>query len=104
MRLSAGQRQRLFIARELYKNPRLLILDEATSALDSESELVIKESVDQLKGLTTIVIIAHRLSTIKNADYIYVLDRGRIVEEGSYEELTLAHGGPFNRMVALQQL
>ena len=104
VRLSAGQRQRLFIARELYKNPRLLILDEATSALDSESELVIKESVDQLKGLTTIVIIAHRLSTIKNADYIYVLDKGRIVEQGSYEELALAHGGTFNRMVALQRL
>jgi ABC-type multidrug transport system fused ATPase/permease subunit len=104
VRLSAGQRQRLFIARELYKNPRLLILDEATSALDSESELVIKESVEQLKGLTTIVIIAHRLSTIKTADYIYVLDRGRIIEQGTYEELAFAHGGTFNRMVALQQL
>ena len=93
VRLSAGQRQRLFIARELYKDPRLLILDEATSALDSESELVIKDSVEQLKGLTTIVIIAHRLSTIKNADYIYVLDKGRIVEQGSYEELALTDGG-----------
>ena len=104
VRLSAGQRQRLFIARELYKNPRLLILDEATSALDSESELVIKDSVEQLRGLTTIVIIAHRLSTIKNADYIYVLDKGRIVEQGSYEELAFTHGGTFNRMVALQRL
>jgi ABC-type multidrug transport system fused ATPase/permease subunit len=104
VRLSAGQRQRLFIARELYKNPRLLILDEATSALDSESELVIKQSVDQLKGFTTIVIIAHRLSTIKNADYIYVLDKGRIVEEGSYEELAPVHGSTFNRMVTLQRL
>ena len=104
MRLSAGQRQRLFIARELYKNPRLLILDEATSALDSESELVIKESVDQLKGLTTIVIIAHRLSTIKNADYIYVLEQGRIAEQGSYEELALVRGSTFNRMVTLQRL
>jgi subfamily B ATP-binding cassette protein MsbA len=103
VRLSAGQRQRLFIARELYKDPRLLILDEATSALDSESELVIKDSVEQLRGLTTIVIIAHRLSTIKNADYIYVLDKGRIVEEGSYKDLALTHGGTFNRMVALQR-
>jgi ABC-type multidrug transport system fused ATPase/permease subunit len=104
VRLSGGQRQRLFIARELYKNPRLLILDEATSALDSESELVVKETVDQLKGSTTVVIIAHRLSTIRNADYIYVLDQGRLIEQGTYDELTFAHGGAFNRMVALQQL
>jgi subfamily B ATP-binding cassette protein MsbA len=104
VRLSAGQRQRLFIARELYKNPRLLILDEATSALDSESELIIKETVDQLKGSTTIVIIAHRLSTIKHADYIYVLDDGRIVEQGTYDQLVVEDGGAFNRMVTLQRL
>lgn len=104
VRLSGGQRQRLFIARELYKNPRLLILDEATSALDSETELVVKESVDQLKGSTTVVIIAHRLSTIRNADYIYVLDKGRIVEEGTYDGLVLDREGAFNRMVALQRV
>lgn len=104
IRLSGGQRQRLFIARELYKNPRLLILDEATSALDSESELVIEESIDQLKGSTTVVIIAHRLSTIRNADYIYVLDRGQIVEQGTYDELVTVDAGRFKRMAALQSL
>jgi ABC-type multidrug transport system fused ATPase/permease subunit len=104
IRLSGGQRQRLFIARELYRNPRLLILDEATSALDSESELVIKDTVDHLKGTTTVVIIAHRLATIRNADYIYVLDGGRIVEHGTYDRLACADGGAFNRMVALQRL
>lgn len=104
VRLSGGQRQRLFIARELYKEPRLLILDEATSALDSESELVIQASVDQLHGSTTVVIIAHRLSTIKNVDLIYVLDGGRIVERGRYKELLETRGGLFNRMIELQAL
>ncbi len=104
VRLSGGQRQRLFIARELYKDPRLLILDEATSALDSESELVIKESVDRLRGSTTVVIIAHRLSTIRDADRIYVLEGGRILEEGTYAELSRHPEGAFHRMVALQQL
>jgi ABC-type multidrug transport system fused ATPase/permease subunit len=104
VRLSGGQRQRLFLARELYKNPRLLILDEATSALDSESEKYIQESIEALRGRTTVVIIAHRLSTIKNADYIYVLDKGRIVEQGSYDQLLSTNNGRFNRMVALQSL
>lgn len=104
VRLSGGQRQRLFIARELYKNPRLLILDEATSALDSESESVIQASVDQLRGSTTVVMIAHRLSTIRNADHIYVLDRGRVIQEGSYDKLIGTEGGPFKRMVSLQML
>lgn len=104
VRLSGGQRQRLFIARELYKNPRLLILDEATSALDSESEMVIKETVGKLRGSTTVLIVAHRLSTIRDADYVYVLDAGRIIECGTYEELAFARGGTFHRMIALQQL
>lgn len=104
VRLSGGQRQRLFIARELYKNPRLLILDEATSALDSESESVIQASVDELRGSTTVVMIAHRLSTIKNADHIYVLDRGRVIQQGSYDDLISSEEGPFKRMVSLQML
>jgi ABC-type multidrug transport system fused ATPase/permease subunit len=104
VRLSGGQRQRLFLARELYKNPRLLILDEATSALDSESEKYIQESIEALRGSVTVVIIAHRLSTIKNADYIYVLDKGRILEQGSYRQLLSTNNGRFNRMVALQSL
>ncbi len=104
VRLSGGQRQRLFLARELYKNPQLLILDEATSSLDSETERYIQESIESLKGAATVVIIAHRLSTIKNADYIYVLDKGRIIEHGTHRELAARDNGTFNRMVALQNL
>lgn len=104
MRLSGGQRQRLFIARELFKSPRLLILDEATSALDSESERAIKRTLTMLKGRMTIVIIAHRLSTIVDADQIYVLDKGKVVESGSYQQLLAREQGAFSRMVALQSL
>lgn len=104
IKLSGGQRQRLFIARELFKEPRLLILDEATSSLDTESERYIQKSIDELKGKMTLVIIAHRLSTIKNADYIYVLDHGRIVEEGTYDALVTSHDSKFGKMVAMQSL
>jgi ABC-type multidrug transport system fused ATPase/permease subunit len=103
MRLSGGQKQRLSIARELYKEPELLILDEATSALDAESESIIKEAIESLKGKITVIIIAHRLSTIKNADYIYVLEKGILVERGSYEDL-LMQNSKFNAMVELQSL
>ncbi|MGF1529111.1 MAG: ABC transporter ATP-binding protein [Candidatus Competibacterales bacterium] len=104
VRLSGGQRQRLFIARELFKEPNLLILDEATSALDSESEDYIQQSIDALKGQMTVVIIAHRLATIRNVDRIYVLDRGRLVEQGSYHELRDAEASRFKAMVAMQRL
>lgn len=104
VRLSGGQRQRLFIARELFKNPRLLILDEATSALDTESERFIQKSIDDLKGRMTVVIIAHRLSTVRNVDRIYVLDKGRVVEAGGFDELTTRQGSRFGRMVAVQNL
>lgn len=104
VRLSGGQRQRLFIARELFKMPNLLILDEATSALDSDSESFIQQSIDNLKGTVTVVIIAHRLSTIKNADKIYVLDGGEVIENGSYKELTLQGNGRFREMVEMQSL
>lgn len=104
VRLSGGQRQRLFIARELYKNPKLLILDEATSSLDTESERYIQKSIDSLKGAMTVVIIAHRLSTIKNADLIYVLDNGEIIEQGSYDELSQNEDSRFSKMVAVQSL
>ena len=104
MRLSGGQKQRLSIARELYKKPDLLILDEATSALDGESEGIIKEAIDNLKGKMTVVIIAHRLSTIKHADLIYVMDKGRIIESGTYEELTLQQDSKFQQMIELQNL
>jgi len=104
VRVSGGQKQRLFIARELYKNPNLLILDEATSALDSESERYIQESIDNLKRSLTVVIIAHRLSTIKNADIIYVMDNGVIIESGSFEELTSKDHSRFSKMVNIQQI
>lgn len=104
VRLSGGQKQRLFIARELFKQPALLILDEATSALDSESEKFIKDSIDKLKGKVTVVIIAHRLSTIRDVDYIYLLDKGKIVEEGSYNDLISDNESKFADMVELQNL
>lgn len=104
VRLSGGQRQRLFIARELYKNPNLLILDEATSSLDTESERYIQKSIDSLKGSMTVVIIAHRLSTIKNADLIYVIDNGEIIEKGTYNDLSGDTNSRFSRMVSIQSL
>ena len=104
VRLSGGQRQRLSIARELFKDPELLILDEATSSLDTESEREIHKSIDELKGIMTVVIIAHRLSTIKNADYIYVLDKGCVIEEGTYNQLTAIEGSKFKEMTELQSL
>jgi ATP-binding cassette subfamily C protein len=85
--LSGGQRQRISIARALVSKPALLILDEATSALDSLSEQEVLEDINDLKNKVTIVIVAHRLSTVRNADIIYVLDRGKIVERGSWEAL-----------------
>ncbi len=99
--LSGGQRQRIFLARELFKNPRLLILDEATSALDSESERFVTESIENIHGDTTILIIAHRLSSVANVDRLYVFDQGRIIEQGTYAEL-IAKKGAFCRMASLQ--
>jgi len=104
VRLSGGQRQRLFIARELFKQPNLLLLDEATSSLDSESERYLQESIDALKGKMTVLIIAHRLSTIRNVDYIYVLDKGKLVEEGSYRNLRDNKQSRFSKMIEMQVL
>jgi len=85
--LSGGQLQRLGLARALYTKPRLLVLDEATSALDAETEATISESLALLKGHTTLVIVAHRLSTVQKADVIHVLDQGRIIASGTFQEL-----------------
>lgn len=101
--LSGGQRQRISIARELYKDIDLLILDEATSALDSETEKEIQDNIDTLKGNYTILIIAHRLSTIKNADTIYLMDKGNIIGQGNFDELT-ASSERFRKMVELQEI
>ena len=101
VKLSGGQRQRLAIARALLKNAPVLVLDEATSALDSESERHVQAALEALmKGRTTLVI-AHRLSTVENADRIVVLDKGRIVEEGSHREL-LARGGTYAKLYQIQ--
>ncbi len=94
--LSGGQRQRICIARALLKNARLVILDEATSALDTQTEYEIQQVLDRLMVGRCAIVVAHRLSTVQNVDYIYCLDRGRVIEHGNPKELLLAQGYYYN--------
>lgn len=98
--LSGGQRQRLLIARALVSRPRILFFDEATSALDNRAQQIVSESIDQLHS--TRIVVAHRMSTVRNADRIYVLDRGRVAQAGTYEEL-VAVPGLFADLAARQE-
>ncbi len=100
-KLSGGQRQRLAIARALYRDAAIWIFDEATSALDSESEAVVQRSIEDLRGSKTLILIAHRLSTIRNADRIYVMADGKVVEQGNHAEL-MAQGRLYAGMVKIQ--
>ena len=98
-RFSGGEKQRMAIARTILRNPPVLVLDEATSSLDTQTERLVQEALERLSEGRTTIAIAHRLSTVRDADQIVVLDRGRIVEVGTYDEL-LARGGRFAELVA----
>jgi len=103
-KLSGGQKQRLNIARTVLKNPPIMILDEATSALDTESEKVVQDALENMLQNRTSIVIAHRLSTIQNADCIVVMNRGRIVEQGTHSQLMNLEKGYYARLVSLQSL
>ena len=98
--LSGGQRQRILIARALVGNPRVLVMDEATSALDNVTQAAIVSSLNALK--VTRIVVAHRLSTIRQADRIVVMDAGRVVDEGTFDDLA-GRPGPFLRLIARQE-
>lgn len=102
MMLSGGQKQRVAIARALIKDPSILVLDEATSALDAVSEELVQNALENLTRNRTVLTIAHRLSTIRNAQNIVVLENGKIVEQGGYEELINNENGQFKELVKLQ--
>ncbi len=102
-KLSGGERQRLTIARAVLKNPPILILDEATSSLDTESERLVQDAINNMMQNRTSIVIAHRLSTIRHADEIIVLQKGKIVERGTHEQL-LAQNGFYRKLVEMQEV
>lgn len=102
-RMSGGQRQRLAIARELYRDPEILIFDEGTSSLDAETEAAIQATLDSLRARKTVIIIAHRLSTLRRCDQIFVLDGGQLIESGNWDDLTTRPEGWLARAAKLQQ-
>lgn len=102
IKISGGQKQRIAIARAILRDPKILILDEATSALDSESEKLVKEALDELMKNRTTFIIAHRLSTIREADVILVINKGKIIEQGTHDELSRMEQGIYSNLLRLQ--
>ncbi|SFF16509.1 ATP-binding cassette, subfamily C [Paenibacillus algorifonticola] len=102
VRLSGGERQRIVLARAMLRQPSILVLDEATSSLDSENELKIQQALEQLKGKLTIIVIAHRLSTIRGADQVIVLEEGRIIQQGGYNQLYRESKGTFSKLLEYQ--
>ena len=99
VRISGGQRQRIGIARALYRGPKLLVLDEATSALDSVTEKMVMRSITPLKAHCAIIMIAHRMETLKACDRIYVFDKGRLIDCGSFDELAVRND-PFKALIS----
>lgn len=104
VQLSGGQKQRIVLARAILKNPRILLLDEATSALDYRSEIHVQEAIEKMMVGRTCIVVAHRLSTIQKSNSIAVIENGRIVEEGSHDELRAkGENGAYYSLVRLQR-